>query len=237
MKLFNLYNVTFLFYVQIDSQDRKDNLKLVLNHLTRYFETNIIIIEASSNRYLSDEFVMSYEVDYQFIKDVGEVFHTTKYRNLLLKQCKSPYFFICDADILVNPMGIIDCLQHMSQSKNPILVYPYNGHFFDVPLEFRKKYETKENFTDLENSESSFKLWFKYSLGGIFGGRIVDFPDKSLENENIYGWGPDDKERYYRLRNAGFDVYRANYPLYHLFHSRNANSKPPNFGLPILDWT
>lgn len=228
MKPYNLSNTTFLFYVRIDSQDRIDNLKLVLNHIGRYFKTNIILIEASSDRLLTKGFIKSHNVQYHYINDMDEVFHTTKYRNLLIKLCESPYFFICDADVLVNPSAIIDCVESMSGSSTPILVYPYNGNFFDVPSEHRKTYEKEENYTELEQCESSFNLWFKYSLGGIFGGRTMDFDDVPLDNENIYGWGPDDKERYYRLKKIGFNVYRANYPLYHLFHTRNLNSKPAN---------
>jgi predicted glycosyltransferase involved in capsule biosynthesis len=45
-----------------------------------------------------------------------------------------------------------------------------------------------------------------------------------LENTNFYGWGLEDGERYYRWGILGYEIKRANGPMFHLSHDRGLNS-------------
>ena len=47
-----------------------------------------------------------------------------------------------------------------------------------------------------------------------------------MENENFRGSSPEDKERFYRFDKMGYSVGRIDDIVYHLEHSRGANSWP-----------
>ena len=44
------------------------------------------------------------------------------------------------------------------------------------------------------------------------------------ENENFYGWGPEDAERFKRMEILEGAVERVDGPLFHLHHPRGINS-------------
>lgn len=226
---YNLIDTTFLIYVRIDSEDRLINLELVLKHLLKYFDVTIFLLEVDITPKITSEFINKYGVEYEFVKDANEVFHTTKYRNYLVHRCKTPYFFICDTDIIVAPEAMIKSQEYLINfPSEKILVYPYNGDFYNISKQCREAYALTNDYKFLKENEKEHLLWFKYSTGGVFGGKTIVFKNFDIDNEKIYGWGPDDKERYYRLKRKGFKIKREDYPLYHLWHQRNRNSKPSN---------
>lgn len=44
------------------------------------------------------------------------------------------------------------------------------------------------------------------------------------ENENYYGWGDDDFDRYIRFLNSDYGIFRSSKVLFHLSHIRGQNS-------------
>ena len=46
-----------------------------------------------------------------------------------------------------------------------------------------------------------------------------------MENENFYGWGPEDWERYDRWKNLGYRVRMIDGVLFHLTHPRDMNGQ------------
>ena len=50
-----------------------------------------------------------------------------------------------------------------------------------------------------------------------------------MENENFRGSSPEDKERIYRYMKLGYNIQRVVDWVYHLEHSRGANSWPVSF--------
>ncbi len=224
MAKYNLKDTCFLIYARIDSKDRLINLKLVIKHIITHFDTSIMLWEIDNKPRIPKEIRRLPSLDYTFIEDNDLIFHTTRYRNKMVSQCATLYFFICDSDVITSPKALLECTKQLRSTKKQMLVYPYDGKFFNVPRSVRKTYEKFNEYDFLKRKESKFKLWFQYSVGGVFGGRAHDFEEFGPDNENIYGWGPDDKERYYRLKKQGFFIKRSNSPLYHLHHDRNTNS-------------
>ena len=70
-------DVTFVLLVRIDSIQRLENTLLVVNMLHSFFDTNIILREASSfnNRIL--ETLLKRKVSYEFLIDNDIVLHKT----------------------------------------------------------------------------------------------------------------------------------------------------------------
>ena len=50
--------------------------------------------------------------------------------------------------------------------------------------------------------------------------------DAGMENENFRGSSPEDKERFHRFNSLGYKIGRIDDFVYHLEHSRGANSWP-----------
>ena len=50
-----------------------------------------------------------------------------------------------------------------------------------------------------------------------------------MDNEEQYGWGNDDFDRFYRARNYGLKIYNADNVLFHLSHPRSLNSQYRSF--------
>ncbi|GAA3569504.1 galactosyltransferase-related protein [Snuella lapsa] len=224
---YDLKNTSFLIYVRIDSEDRLVNLELVVKHITKYFNTTINLLEVDSSPKISTSFIKKHGIEYEFFEDDNEVFYTTKYRNYLIRKCKAPYFFICDTDVIAAPEALLQSIAYLTNiSNNNVLVYPYNGDCYNVSKQYRDEYALTNDYDFLKENEKEHMLWFKYSTGGVFGGKTKTFLKDGIDNENIYGWGPDDKERYYRLKRKGFTIKRMEYTLYHLYHQRNNNSRP-----------
>lgn len=230
---YNLNDTTFLINVRVDSEDRLSNLKLILAHIHKYFETNILLIEADKKQNVPSQWLDDYDVTYEFIIDTDKTLHTTLYRNLLVNRCKTPFFFVCDIDVIPAPQAIWESVEYMRVEERNILVYPYDGRFFDVSREIRDSYAQVGDYSVLVELHDQHSLWFSYSVGGIFGSKKASFPNEEVDNENIYGWGPDDKERYYRAKKNGFQIFHAPYPLYHLYHQRNENSKPAGYSTEL----
>lgn len=220
----DLKDVAFLIYCRIDSEDRQRNLGLVIGHIQKYFDTNIMLWEMDTVPKIPQRIKRLAGLSYLFIKDDDPILHTTKYRNAMVRQCDVPYFFVCDTDVIAAPEALIKCTEHLRTTSERTIVFPFNGDCLDVPKIIKDQYVKNQQYSFLKNEQSHFRLWFKYVVGGIYGGRIMDFRESGPDNENIYGWGPDDKERYYRLKREGFVIVRADTPLYHLYHDRKTNS-------------
>lgn len=223
---YNLKDTTFLIYARIDSNDRLLNLRIVIDYIKKYFTTKIYLLEVDSSAKVEEKIINRDTLTYRFIKDGDIVFHTTKYRNLMLRYCKTPYFYVCDTDVIPSPTALFKAILLLRKAVCKTLIYPYNGDFINVPSNIRDIYAKILDYEWLENKKNECTLWFRYSVGGIFGGNTSAFNKFNMDNENIYGWGPDDKERYYRLKKVGFEVVRFDFPLFHLEHQRNINSKP-----------
>ena len=61
-------------------------------------------------------------------------------------------------------------------------------------------------------------------VGGVFLANLQAYVDSGLENENFYGWGLEDVERYNRWMNLGYRVKRVPGTIFHLNHGRGINS-------------
>jgi len=75
-----------------------------------------------------------------------------------------------------------------------------------------------------------YKDWMdlKYGsnfIGGAFIANIKRYIDAGMENENFYGWGNADYERFNRWKKLKYKIHRSKGPLYHLSHPRDLNGQ------------
>lgn len=213
---FDLSDVSFLIPVRIDSLERLLNIQLVVRFIKEYFDTTVLMLEADVF-----EKVEIAEVDKKiFVRDSDPLFFHTRYRNQLVLCSKTPYVAIWDTDILMVPEQIKDAIELLRADKAD-MVLPYDGRVFNVPTVLRKLYQTTENLKVLTGNIKKFPLAYgKFSVGGAFIVNRKKYIKAGMENENFYGWGPEDFERVKRWEILGYKVNRIQGGLFHLPHPR-----------------
>lgn len=216
--------ITFVIPLRIDSPERERNLDLLLTILTRFENTDILLLEGDKEqRYRTKKKYGN--VHYHFVTDPDPVFHRTKYLNWLLKKASGPIVGIWDTDILISKEQILEAEKAILTGK-ACMSFPYDGRFYFLSPEETDTIIQNRLYENLplKIKEGSFFL-NPFSTGGAFFVNKKVYIESGGENENIYGWGPDDKERVKRMEIWGLPIYRANGPLYHLFHPRKNNSR------------
>lgn len=223
----NLKDNTFVIPLRVDSPERVSNLNTVLALLLIDFETNIIILEAdSTTRYTLPTWATN--VSYHFIHDDNAIFHRTKYINLLLKLSTTKYIGIWDTDVIVLPSQIYESVCHL-RKQLAIMVFPYSGKFYSLNYSLSEIFRQNLCYGFMQRIELSLPLQYGYhSVGGAFLVNKEKYLYAGGENENIYGWGPEDMERVKRLETLDFNVIRIPGSLFHLWHPIFVNSRPAN---------
>lgn len=223
-------DVTFVLLVRIDSIQRLENTLLVVNMLHSFFDTNIILREASSfnNRIL--ETLLKRKVSYEFLIDNDIVLHKTMHFNeMIVKYVSTPYLAIWDVDIVPDRKSIVDCVNQLRNNLADV-AYPYNGYCYNVSEIFRELFLKIKDIRLLYRHQKKLNLLYSDILvgGAIFLSKET-FIYSGMENEKIYGWGDDDFYRYYKYNILKLRVHRTNTSLFHLWHPRGENSSYINY--------
>lgn len=212
----DLKDVSFLIPIRVDSNERFENIHWIIEFIKEYFTTTIIVLEADK-----DEFVQSLLIDKKlFIKDHDPIFHRTRYLNQMIRHSTTNFIAVWDADVLTNSKQIIEAVTILRKEKTEV-VFPYDGHFYEVPHIIRNIYKEKKDFNILEKNWEKFLLYYwTHFFGGAFIINRKAYIDSGMENENFYGWGPEDEERVKRWEILGYKIERTNGPMFHFDHPR-----------------
>ena len=214
---YKLDGVAILIIFKADSEERLINLSLILDFLLCYFEVNIHVLEVGKAPSLQLGNDVPGNLNYEFIPDEQRPFHMTRYRNYLLASTSSEIIIHYDTDVIVDPASPFSIVNSIKDGSIDI-GYPYDGRFYQVPLWFKRVYQKVRSYELLEHYTDCLHLAASHSLGGIFISSRSFCEGTGMENEKILGWGPDDKDRFYKGIKAGARYRRAATPLYHLYH-------------------
>ena len=219
MKKEDLKDVTFIFPVRIDSKERLNNLFAIHTYLSKHFITNFIICEAASKPTPSLK-----QLDrYCFVKDEHKVFYYTFYLNQMIKMSNTPIVGIWDVDVLAPTNQICEAVNAIRE-KNFSMTWPYDGICCNIAKEDSNVFIENINIEFLMKNESShIRMFGKHSVGGAFFVNKEDYKRIGLENEHIFGWGPEDIERFKRATILEIPIFRVKGYLYHLYHPLNNN--------------
>lgn len=220
-KKIDLSKFTFTIPVFHDHVDRRKNFDLAVQHLERYFDTNILIGEQGSDVFKSYP---------NYIKFNYKEFHRTKMLNEMALAAKTPYVVNFDCDILVPPMQFILALQALENGAD--FVYPYDGRFARVP---RQEWLTPlQNYIDIGivagtqfKGKNGTPLPIS-SVGGVVVVNRESFIESGMENEFMISYCPEDCERWDRWHTLGYKVVRIGGTVYHLDHFIGINSGSRN---------
>ena len=225
----DLRNTTFVILVRLDSLERLENTIFVANTIVRKFDTNVYVLEAGAycNNILKK--MLAKTIMYKFVEDLDPILHKTMYYNMMIKETDTPFFAIWDVDTAVDCKAIVRVLSELQQEKADI-AYPYNGIFMDTGDILRKLYMKKKDISSLGRNQNKMRpLYNRIIVGGAVFFNRKKFYEIGMDNEEQYGWGNDDFDRFYRARNYGLKIYNADNVLFHLSHPRSLNSQYRSF--------
>lgn len=220
--MIDLKSVTFNIPVKIDSQERLENLKLTVDYLLHYFDTNIIVYEVSKDQPAYIERNPRVKYIFECIQD--NPFHRTRYLNEMALISRTPIIVNYDCDVIFKPENYVKAVEGIQQGQHAI--FPYDGLFINVPrVHVPKIRETKDlSFIDIEKTEN----FGRGSVGGALFWNKQAFIAGGMENEEFVSWGCEDWERIKRFTKLGCRLSRVSGPLYHISHPRGADSSEAN---------
>lgn len=215
----NLHDTTFVIPVRIDCVERKRNIEALVGWILRETNASIIVLEADLMRQLCFD-KREIRVKHIFVYDDEVIFYRTMYLNQLLNLAQTPIVGIWDADVIISSHQMEEAVSVLRDKKSGI-AYPFDGTCRLLGNEISNEFCLTLDFSLLKNDTvNSIPYTDRPSLGGAF------FIDKEVylkcggENENFYGWGPEDVERALRMEILGHALVRVKGPLFHLFHQK-----------------
>ena len=220
----DLADLTFIIPVRIESIERLENLQAATDYLLKHFRTRIFVLEAASRNNGFLKKCLSPEIEIFFVEDNDAIFHRTKYLNILTRKVFTPFIAVWDSDVLVAQDQIIAALDSLKQNTVDF-IFPYDGMFLDTGPENRNNFLRSGNLPLLESKISTmFPLYGYHASGGGFMANCTAYREVGMENENFYGWGPEDGERVKRWDILELKANRVKGPMFHLSHPRGVNS-------------
>jgi hypothetical protein len=226
----DLTDVTFLVPLRIDSPERMENIHTLIKYTSLHFKTNFIVLEADSTPKFNFEYNLE-GMHYEFIEDKDEIFHRTKWINRLISLSDTPFVAVWDSDAIAPTEQILNAVEKLRLDE-AVFSFPYDGRFYSCDKISCDLFRSLLNIEILKKRTPLMNLMHGYhSVGGAFFVNKSKYLAAGGENENIYGWGPEDAERVKRLEILGLPIYYSPGPLFHLCHPIGKNSWFANKGL------
>lgn len=219
-----LKHLTFLLLVRLDTISRLENILAVTEYITLNFEAPVFVLESApfNNGILKK--LLNKKVHYSFQEDQDPILYRTKFLNQMTMNVGTPYITIWDTDVIAPINQVLDAI-NLLKTGVADFVYPYEKQFLDTSTILRKLYIQDRRIEIFEqNMKKMIEMYSPNPLGGAFLANLNSYKDAGLENENFYGWGLEDGERFYRWANLGYKIKRIPGPLFHLTHERGLNS-------------
>lgn len=225
----DLWDVTFIVPIFIDTPEQLCNLQNNLRHLTTLFETTILIGEhkapevAPVSQKLS-EFAGSF--DYLEFPGAHENFFHTRLLNQLLARVSTPLVCNLDCDAFFSSRQYLMAAQLLRWDAAEF-VLPQNGPTIHISQQAQDEVLQVLQTRSLDENEIARLaelVWNGDSVGGEVFGKTQIYRDCGGENENFVGWGWEDFERVSRLEKLGHRLLRTPGALSHFTHPRGATS-------------
>lgn len=144
----------------------------------------------------------------------------------MTRKVKTDIISIWDTDIILEAEQIRDSVQQL-RDNNCDIAYPYNGEFLDTSDILRNHYWRYRDIEFLKKHKDKMSSLYSAEGAGAVGGAIFLKTEKyiisGMENEDFYGWGMEDGERYCRWLELDYKIYRSKNCIFHLSHPRDIN--------------
>ena len=125
-------HVTIVIPVRIDSEERSHNLDWLIEHLSHWINTSILVLEADEvpHYWLKEHYE---NVRYFFVEDHDRVFHRTHYLNRLIRMSETCIVGVWDTDVFVPEKQKTEAVRRIANGTVALcyptvaLCYPYDG--------------------------------------------------------------------------------------------------------------
>lgn len=227
--MIDLTDVTFIIPIRVESYDRKTNAQLSLQYLCKYFKTNIIILEHDTVPKVPEilDGINKFEtkINYHFLKSNDEIFHRTKFLNMMLNIVTTPVVVNYDVDILLMLETYTKCRDLIITGHD--LVYPYflGNSQHQVLYSGRDKLIDTLDLTTLTDTDTNIN---RSEFGHCQFFNTKSYIAGGMENEGFISYAPEDQERGYRFKKLGYKVMWSDDFVYHVEHTRGINSTRSN---------
>ena len=232
--MIDLKNCTFIIPIRIESEDRMRNVVTVLAYLLKNFDTKVIVKEVDVESVYEDQVLPQIEdflgdninnLTHVFEKSDDPVFYRMKILNEMIDMADTNVISNYDCDVLFKKETYVESVKMILDGFD--LVYPYGFGNYQ-----KQVFIDDDGVSEFINEDFDFEVLDKKSrMYDAQYGHVQFVNRKSyilagMENENFRGSSPEDKERFYRFDKMGYSVGRIDDIVYHLEHSRGANSWP-----------
>ena len=232
--MIDLKNCTFIIPIRIESEDRMRNVVTVLAYLLKNFDTKVILKEVDVESVFEDQVLPQIEdflgdninnLTHVFEKSDDPVFYRMKILNEMIDMSDTKVIANYDCDVLFKKETYVESVKMIMDGFD--LVYPYGFGNYQ-----KQVFIDDDGVSEFINEDFDFEVLDKKSrMYDAQYGHVQFVNRKSyilagMENENFRGSSPEDKERFYRFDKMGYSVGRIDDIVYHLEHSRGANSWP-----------
>lgn len=226
MKKYDLTDCTFGINIRFTTEDRKRNIKLVIEHLLKYLDTNIVVAEEDIKSVfpsIIDDIVGwdDNKCKYIFIESDNEFMGKTKAFNKIFYEVDTPIYVLQDADVICSPEMYLEAANRVRNNKSEFC-YSFDGNCYNIPENIIPKFSENLDYNVL-NHDNTNKFSHRSPGGSIFINSEC-YIVAGMDNENMKAWGYDDDERVTRFRKLGFTIDRVDGTLYHINHERTKNS-------------
>ena len=202
----SIYELTILILFRGDSIRRVYNLIAIVAYLLQFPNLQIYVREADAINHKLIFKLLPPNVRYEFVIDQDSILHKTRHFNNMLMNVSTPFVGIWDTDVIPYTNAFIECFESLIEN-NVSLALPYNGICYDSSEIIADLYLENYDFSILEQNQHLMKYLQNHRLtGGAVLMNRDDFISIGAENENYYGWGDDDFDRYIRFMNAGMKI-------------------------------
>lgn len=224
MERYRLPDTAFLLIVRFDSLIRLENTLHVVKFLNDNFEAHICLWEFAPYRSGIVEKLIPDTVDYNFREDRDPILHRTRHLNEMLRSVSESYVSVWDVDVVAPVAQVVESVEKLRKGVD--FVYPYHKLFLDTSEIIRELY-IKCGDIDILMRYKNFmvNLYVPNPVGGAFFANKEAYLKSGGENENFYGWGMEDGERYGRWESMGLSIEHVEGPIFHLTHPRGVNSE------------
>jgi len=227
-------NTTFLIPFMVDNSDRVFNLNTILKYLNANLNTNIIISEQGLIKSdIKYDLYSNLKINH-ILHEVTSIFHKTKLYNLGLSKIQTKNTICLDSDVLIPIHQLTISKSHLDNGID--YCFPFSENYIEISKQLSKDrsdflqtfdFNTYLNKLVYYNSNEYNRLSKKTRHAGLIrncppGGCLCLTTDTYLsmgmENEDFYGYAPEDAERKHRLNVLGYSTCVVKGNLYHLDH-------------------
>lgn len=213
-------DLTFIFPLRIDSNERLENIKTNINYLCNIFDNPNILVNEDGTNLLDDPRITKINSNLHYN------FSRAKIVNNAVRNSNTEIIGIFDADVFFSKDDYEESYNRIKWNEYDF-VFGYNGKFWNYRRDFINYLNCNRIEKGNEFLEYRLELMNHNEIGALSGSLFCTkemFFKVGGQNENMISWGYEDNEFYERILKLEKTLYRTSGIAYHIDHPRGIDS-------------